>query len=335
MARPQVFVSSTYYDLKSVREDIGRFLRDYGFDVIRHEVGRVPYSKGQSLEASCLREVEACDILICVIGGRFGSSSESGHQSITQAELTAAIDSGKQVFVFVERPVYIEFDFYESNKQLQGLKLRAATDARVYDFIRGVRELPIGYPIFPFDTSSEIVSLLREQFAGIFQRLLSERGREQTASLVAQLQSSLASVSTLVAALAKEKDSTSSVFRAFLDANHPIFEAVASALRLKFRVYFSSLAELNRLLAETKGLAPVERQNWDEPNVAEWFRVSGSPNEAHERTQWIFKLPVQFFDESGKLKPSDGQAIDRNSISYTSAKIHYFENPAFDDEAPF
>ena len=42
MARPQVFISSTYFDLKSVREDLARFLKELGYDSIRHELGAVP-----------------------------------------------------------------------------------------------------------------------------------------------------------------------------------------------------------------------------------------------------------------------------------------------------
>mgnify|MGYP001194458206 CR=1 FL=1 len=37
MAKPRVFISSTYYDLKSVRADLERFVRDKGFAGVKFE----------------------------------------------------------------------------------------------------------------------------------------------------------------------------------------------------------------------------------------------------------------------------------------------------------
>jgi hypothetical protein len=333
MARPQVFISSTYYDLKSVREDIGRFLRDFGCDVIRHETGRVPYSKGVSLEASCRKEVEASDIVICIIGGRLGTTSDGGHYSITQTELQAAISTGKQVFIFVDRPVHSEYEFYEKNKHLPGLVLTAASDPKVHEFMREVRELPNGYPTFPFDTSAEIVSILRDQFAGLFQRLLSETSRAETTSLASQLQSSLSSVATLVGELAKEKNASSTVFRAFLDANHPLFAVIATAIRVKFRVYFSTRTELDRLLKDVKGLEPVETALWDEPGVAEWVKFINT-SDPKIQTQWVFKMPAEWFDAQGRLIPSEGDAMDRSKVTYQATKVGRTIEE-FDNDIPF
>jgi hypothetical protein len=50
MAKPRVFISSTYYDLKNVRADLERFVRDKGFDPVLHERGNVPYGK----EGTCV-----------------------------------------------------------------------------------------------------------------------------------------------------------------------------------------------------------------------------------------------------------------------------------------
>ncbi len=39
MARPRVFISSTFYDLKQVRSDLERFINDMGYDPVLHERG--------------------------------------------------------------------------------------------------------------------------------------------------------------------------------------------------------------------------------------------------------------------------------------------------------
>ena len=76
MAKPRVFVSSTFYDLKQVREDLDRFISGLGYEAVLHEEGDVAYGKESPPEAYVHREIELCDILICVIGGRYGSESQ-------------------------------------------------------------------------------------------------------------------------------------------------------------------------------------------------------------------------------------------------------------------
>ena len=105
MARPQIFISSTFYDLKVIRDDIARAIKDLGYETIRHEVGSIAYARGDKLESSCYREVGNCDILVCVIGGRYGSNSTVASGSITQNELRSAYEQGKQVYIFVDKNV--------------------------------------------------------------------------------------------------------------------------------------------------------------------------------------------------------------------------------------
>ena len=53
MARPRVFISSTFYDLRHVRADLEAFIRDMGYDPVLHERGAVPYGSDQALEEYC------------------------------------------------------------------------------------------------------------------------------------------------------------------------------------------------------------------------------------------------------------------------------------------
>ena len=49
MAKPRVFISSTFYDLRQIREDLDRFILDMGYEPVRYETGAIPYSKTESL----------------------------------------------------------------------------------------------------------------------------------------------------------------------------------------------------------------------------------------------------------------------------------------------
>lgn len=101
MAAPRVFVSSTYYDLQHVRNDIRVFLQGLGYEPVMHDKGNIPYTQEISLEESCYNELESCDIVICIIGNKFGTKSSNGNFSITMTELQKAIKSRKKIYIYL------------------------------------------------------------------------------------------------------------------------------------------------------------------------------------------------------------------------------------------
>lgn len=56
MARPRIFVSSTYYDLKHVRSSLDNFIEALGFDSVLSEKGDIAFSPDAPLDESCYRE---------------------------------------------------------------------------------------------------------------------------------------------------------------------------------------------------------------------------------------------------------------------------------------
>ena len=108
MALPRVFISSTYYDLKQVRNNIGDFIKGLGYEPIMHEKSGVAYTQSAPLENDCYNELSTCDIVVCVLGNHFGSKSSENDLSITMNELEAAIKHKKKIYVFISNDVYIE-----------------------------------------------------------------------------------------------------------------------------------------------------------------------------------------------------------------------------------
>jgi hypothetical protein len=43
MARPRVFVSSTYFDLKDLRSSLDQFIKTLGFEAVLSEKGNIAY----------------------------------------------------------------------------------------------------------------------------------------------------------------------------------------------------------------------------------------------------------------------------------------------------
>ena len=76
MAKPRVFISSTFYDLKQIRVDLDNFIMSLGYDVVRNEEGEIPYGTNSKLEDYCYKEISTVDIVVAIIGGHFGTVSD-------------------------------------------------------------------------------------------------------------------------------------------------------------------------------------------------------------------------------------------------------------------
>jgi hypothetical protein len=53
-------------------------------------------------------KIGLCEVVVSIIGGRYGSGSQQEPYSISQMELKTAVKHGKALFVFVEQSVYSE-----------------------------------------------------------------------------------------------------------------------------------------------------------------------------------------------------------------------------------
>ncbi len=84
-----------------------------GYEAIRHELGHIAYGREEKPEEYAYREIEYCDVLVSVIGGKIWQQRQQESQySITQEELRKAYDMGKQVYVTQpDRTVHHEFVF--------------------------------------------------------------------------------------------------------------------------------------------------------------------------------------------------------------------------------
>ncbi len=186
MVKPRVFVSSTYYDLKHIRNSLKNFIDGFGYEAVLFEYGDIPYDHKRTVAECCVLEVAKCDILVLIIGGRYGSpistseSSDSNqkyddHESVTLKEYRSALEQNLPVYVFIERNVHTEYRTFEANKgNKQKVNYYHVNDERVYRFIDQVYAQKI-YPIYEFDRFEDISNVLRDQWAGLFADYLRTR----------------------------------------------------------------------------------------------------------------------------------------------------------------
>ena len=115
MATPTAFVSSTFYDLRYVREGIKRFIEGLGYTAVLSEEGTVFFDPGENAADACLAEVGNADMLVVIIGGRYGSPMPAGDQSVTNAEYQQAVRKKIPVFALVEHGTFNDYHVFRAN----------------------------------------------------------------------------------------------------------------------------------------------------------------------------------------------------------------------------
>jgi len=322
MAKPRIFISSTYYDLRNIRSDLERYIKERNYDPILNEKGHIPYSNLSRLEEYCYKEIENCDILISIIGGRFGSAAyESGGYSISQKELKTALDKGKQVYIFIEKSVLHEYKTYEHNKDnievISKMKFSAVNDIKIYKFLDEVFTLPINNQYTGFETSNDIIQYLQEQWASLFQSLLNDVSAQKDFKLIEELKDTAKTLKQLVNYLTNEKSKGDEAIREILFSNHPVFNAIKKALNTNLRVYFTNEEELSALL-NAFGYNLDIFENTDK-NFEIWENKDGK----------VIKISNLLFSEDRKLIPMDVNDWDKSMVQT------WLKHIELEDDLPF
>jgi hypothetical protein len=192
MARPRVFVSSTFYDLQHIRSSLDVFIDSLGYDSILSEKGDIAYSHEMPLDESCYREVSTADIFVLVIGGRYGSpasrkaqgssstASENYYESVTKLEHSEALKRDIPIYILVESRVYAEYETYLNNIDSKStIKYAHVNSVNVFKFLEEILSRPRNNPIKTFERFSDIEIWLREQWAGLFRDHLHRKSSQQ------------------------------------------------------------------------------------------------------------------------------------------------------------
>jgi len=164
------------------------------------------YDPRQHTHTSCIDEVSSADVVVLIIGSRFGgrvvpealtrvdfdSLQSTGKAieflkkkeniSITQLEILKAVESGIPIFTFVDSAVWHDHSLYERNKDkliIQDITFpsieKNETAIFVFEFINFLRQRAKGNSLFPFSKSQDIEEILRKQWSFLFQRLIHEQ----------------------------------------------------------------------------------------------------------------------------------------------------------------
>lgn len=321
MARPRVFVSSTFYDLKYARSVLESFIQLMGFDPVLNEHGHIPYGSKEALEKYCYHEIGKVHILVSIVGGRFGAKAHDAEFSISHIELETAIKLGKQVYVFVENSVLSEYQTYLKNKAVSGIQFSHADNPKIYEFLEKVYALRFNNQIAGFDNIDFITGYLKEQWAGLFEQYLEQQGNVEIMNVLGKMENTTNTLRDLVELL-KAQSSYSQAAQAIkeqaLDAiiiqNHPLFSVLKRQLNVAYRVFFSNIGEMEQWLKGSRSIFLLDKDEWDDASIREYVherdRKSG-------KEQWLLKIPNDLFDDFGNLKPMLPGDWDGKRVTYT------------------
>lgn len=251
MARPRIFISSTFYDLRQIRVELDKFIESLGYEPVRNEEGDIPYGKEDSLQSYCYKEIENIDILISIIGSRYGSvadAEKSREYSVSQMELKTALGENKHVFVFIDKNVSTEYETYSLNKDNNNIKYKCVDNINIYKFIEEIKSLPNNNNIKEFETAENITSYLREQFAGLFKQFILDNKKVREAYIIKDIENTAKTLKDLVDYLKQENHDKGETINQIMKFNHPLVSRIREALNIKYNIYIEGKKDLEFLL---------------------------------------------------------------------------------------
>lgn len=163
---PVVFVSSTCYDLKQVREDLKDFFENnYGFQAMLSEFDSFPIDPCIGTFENCLSNVyQSADIFILIVGNRYGYVTDRG-KSITNLEYLHAKAKGIPVFVFVDKQLHSQLKVWESNKE--GDFSTFVDNPQIFEFVSEIYSESKQW-IYTYESVRDITTTMKHQLSLIF-----------------------------------------------------------------------------------------------------------------------------------------------------------------------
>lgn len=206
MAGLRVFVSSTCYDLSTIRSQLRTFILSQGHEPLMSDYSDLLYDPRLHTHTSCVDEVASADIVVLIVGSRFGGKSvpealskldfeklgkesksteflkKRENLSVTQLEILKAVEGEIPVFTFIDDGVWHDHALYEKNKGksiISEIEFPAIekpeTAPFIFEFINFLRHRTRGNSVFPFAKTQDIEETLRKQWSSLFQKLLQEQ----------------------------------------------------------------------------------------------------------------------------------------------------------------
>ena len=227
-------------------------------------------------------------------------------------ELKTALNESKQVFVFIEKDVLTEYETYLANKGNSNVRYRYVDNINIYKFIDEIKALPNNNNIKGFESADDIISYLREQFAGLFKQFLLDSKRMKEALVIKEIEGTAKNLRELVDYLKHENEEKGEELNKIIMLNHPLIGKLKEILRINYNFYIDGEEDLYNILSSF-GFKRM---------ASEWIR---------NYSDGVFHLSIsnELF-ENGKLKYLKPTEWKDSYIKY-----NYFKNISPEEDLPF
>lgn len=208
MANLRVFISSTYYDLKHVRSYIASFITKMGYDATLSEKGKIAYDPSLSLDESCYQDTVSSNILVLIVGGRYGSATSETdtknnnnefyqrYESVTRKEFETASAHNIPTYILVEKAVMLEYETFKKNRGNDTVTYAHVDSVNIFNFLDDILSKGRNNPLFQFEQPQEIESWLKNQWSGYFRSLLEKKHQNQQLTSLSNQVSELSSINS-------------------------------------------------------------------------------------------------------------------------------------------
>ena len=290
MSKPRIFISSTFYDLQQIRYELDKFIESFGYEPVRNEEGDIPYDKDDELQEYCYREISNVDILISVIGGRYGSRAvvEEGIEaeySVTQKEIKTALEKNKLVYLFIEKNVLTEYETYVLNRGRDDVNYKFVDNINIYKFLDEIKSLSRNNNIKGFETADEIKSYLKEQWAGLFKQYITDADKFREQRVLSDINETAKVLRGLVDYLKESNEDKDASINDIIKTNHPVVSRLKELLEIPYNFYIEGWKDFMALMNARSYNYNEKTQVWTSKQRKNQIIVNN-----------------EIFDEDGKLK---------------------------------
>lgn len=319
MAKPRIFISSTFYDLRQTRVDLDQFIESLGYEPVRNEEGDIPYGKDKELQEYCYKEISNIDILVSIIGSRYGSiATGDDNYSVSQKEVKTAMENHKQVFIFIDKRVLTEFETYLLNKGRTDVHYNYVDNINIYKFIEEIKNLTHNNNIKAFESAQDITHYLREQFAGLFKQFIIEQEKAAENVVIRDIRDTAKTLHDLVEYLKEDNSDKQDEINKIIRVNHPLVSKLKSELGIKYNFFVEGVSDLAEFL-KARGFQRVDESS------LKWIRN-------YNKVETTISISSELF-ENGKLVYLNPRNWDDSMLEINVKEI--IQKPIDDDDLPF
>jgi len=173
---PNVFISSTIDDLRYLRDALRDAVLDLAYHPVMSEYGEVGYLYPVTAAESCYQSIHQCQMVIIIIGRRYGDLSANGGISVTHKEFRTARDSNIPLIAFVEASVLNYKEVYKTNPDPKTWQQFPQMDhpEMTFSLIDEITNANSYNGLIPFANISDAKQALKSQIANFVGESLSQ-----------------------------------------------------------------------------------------------------------------------------------------------------------------